>query len=158
VRVLVLGVDEEGRSHIVSERVVSADAIAAIPGTAAATLFKTEQSPPPPSAPGKGTVVPSDLAPGIVHWYVVEHGAPASVDDHHAGTELHRRDSIDLVVVLDGDAELLLGDGCHPVHERDCIVMAGVDHGLRPGPKGCRLMSFAIGTPPATGAGTTHDA
>jgi mannose-6-phosphate isomerase-like protein (cupin superfamily) len=102
--------------------------------------------------------VPSDLAPGLLHWYIVEHDAPVSLDDHHAGTELHRRDSIDLVVVLDGSAELLLGDGSHPVYERDCIVMAGIDHGLRPGPTGCRLMSFAIGTPPASHPGTADDA
>ena len=152
----MLGVDDEGRSCVVSERPVSAAAIPSIPGTAAASLFKTEQSPPPPCAPGQGTVVPSDLAPGVVHWYVVEHEPPTSREDH-AGTELHRRDSIDLVIVLDGSAELLLGDGTHPVHERDCIVMAGVDHGLRPGPEGCRLMSFAIGTPPASRADSADD-
>jgi hypothetical protein len=39
----------------------------------------------------------------------------------------------------------VLDDGPHRVSAGDCIVMAGVDHRLRTGPDGCRLMSFAIG-------------
>jgi uncharacterized cupin superfamily protein len=62
---------------------------------------------------------------------------------------LHHRNAIDLVVILDGDGELMLGDGPHPVRTGDCVVMAGLDHALHPGPGGCCLMSFAIGAAPA---------
>jgi mannose-6-phosphate isomerase-like protein (cupin superfamily) len=61
--------------------------------------------------------------------------------------EMHYRNAIDLIMILQGGAELILGDGGHPVEAGDCIVMPGSDHGLRAGPNGCRLMSFAIGTP-----------
>ncbi len=78
----------------------------------------------------------------------VEHASPTSTEEQIPATELYHRNAIDLVVLIERAGELLLGDGPHPVRSGDCIVMAGIDHGLRPGPSGCRLLSFAIGTPP----------
>jgi hypothetical protein len=147
VRLLVLGVDQDGASRLVSADEVTAAPIPSVPGVAAATLFSTDQSPPPPCPPGLGTLVGGGPAPGCVHWYIVDH-TPGTSDDEHAGTELHRRHAIDLMVVLDGDAVLLLADGDHPLQTGDAVVMTGIDHGLRSGPDGCRLMSFAVGTPP----------
>jgi mannose-6-phosphate isomerase-like protein (cupin superfamily) len=86
------------------------------------------------------------LPPGHVSWFAVEH-QPRPADGQSPAAELHYRNAIDLVAVLEGGGEMLLGDGSHPVQAGDCIVMAGSDHRLRPGPQGCRLMAFAIGTP-----------
>ena len=149
MRLLVLGLDENGRSCIASETEVVPAPIAGLSGLATAALFSTDQSPPPPCPPGLGTRVPAALSPGCVKWYIIDH-APASPDEHTAGTELHHRDAIDLIVMLAGSGDFLLADGAHPVSAGDCIVMAGIDHGLRAGPDGCRVMSFAIGTPPAS--------
>jgi hypothetical protein len=148
MRLLVLGVDADGRSCIVEDNDAAPVAVDGVPGVSISSLFRTTQSPPPPCPPGLGTLLEDRLPPGCVHWYVVDHEPPDGPEEH-AGTELHRRNTIDLIVMLEGDAELILGDGSHPVHAGDCIVMAGIDHGLRTGPNGCRMMSFAIGTPPA---------
>ena len=144
-RLLVLGIDAAGRSCVVETRDVEPVAIGGVPGAAAAVLFGSTDSPPLPCPPGLGRRLEDRLAPGIVQWAVVDHGPSGDADDHGATTELHHRNSIDLVVVLDGTGDLWLGDGIHPVSVGDCIVMPGVDHGLRPGPDGCRLMSFSIG-------------
>jgi mannose-6-phosphate isomerase-like protein (cupin superfamily) len=148
MRLLITGVDELGRSCIVDEVDVDPTAIEALPGTAVATLFATSESPPPPRQPALGTRLEDRLAPGLVHWFLVTHAPRAGGDEATPATELHHRNAIDLVVVLEGTGDLILGDGHHPVRAGDCIVMPGTDHGLRPGPDGCRLMSFAVGTPP----------
>jgi hypothetical protein len=148
VRLIVLGLDEHGQSCVASATEIAPAPIEGLPGITSVSLFKTDQSPPPPCPPGLGTRVPNAIAPGCVNWYIVDH-APPPADEHHAGTELHHRDAIDLVVMLEGGGDFLLADGAHPVRAGDCIVMAGIDHGLRAGPDGCRMMSFAIGTPPA---------
>ena len=152
MRLLVVGVDAEGRSCVAEEREVAPEAIDAVPGTSVAALFTTDQSPPPPCPPGLGAFIGDALAPGRVSWYVVEHEPRAAgPGEHTVATALHWRNAIDLVVVLAGGGDMVLGDGPHPVRGGDCIIMAGSDHGLRPGPDGCRLMAFAIGTPPAAG-------
>jgi mannose-6-phosphate isomerase-like protein (cupin superfamily) len=144
-RLLILGLDPHGRSCVASEIPVVPTAIDGMPGAAIATLFATSQSPPPPCPPGLGTLIEGRPAPGLVQWYVIEHEPRSPAHERATGTELHHRNAIDLVVILDGDGELVLGDGPHPVRSGDCVVMAGLDHALRPGPGGCRLMSFAIG-------------
>lgn len=152
MRLLVTGLDEAGRSCVVEETDIGPTAIDGVPGAAVASLFTTGESPPPPCRPGLGTRIADRLAPGLVHWYVVEHEARADADAASVATELHHRNAIDLVVMLEGSGDLLLGDGAHPVRAGDCIVMPGTDHGMRPGPDGCRLMAFAIGTPPPPAA------
>jgi mannose-6-phosphate isomerase-like protein (cupin superfamily) len=144
LRLLVLGVDADGHSCVVDDTEAIPSAVDGVPGTNVARLFATSESPPPPCAPGLGRL-DQGLAPGLVTWYVVEHDPPASPEQHSAANELHHRNAIDLVVVLEGSGDMMLDDGPHPVSAGDCIVMAGVDHRLRTGPDGCRLMSFAIG-------------
>jgi hypothetical protein len=150
VRLLTVGVDEGGRSCLSEVREIVPSAIDGLPGSSMASLFSTFKSPPPPSPPGLGSFIEDRLGPGLVSWYVIEH-APrgTSPDEQTPATALHWRNAIDLVFVLEGGGKMILGDGAHPVSSGDCIVMAGSDHGLRPDPGGCRLMAFAIGTPPA---------
>ncbi|SFF76981.1 hypothetical protein SAMN05518801_101386 [Novosphingobium sp. CF614] len=150
MRLLVLGVDAEGRS-CVSEQRDSLDfsVIPGVPGTTIARLFGTSESPPQASAPGEGKKIADSLAPGHVSWYVIHHEPYGPGEKETAATELHYRNAIDLIFLLEGGGDMMLGDGAHPVQAGDCVVMAGTSHGLRPGPQGCRLMAFAIGATPA---------
>ena len=147
-RLLVLGQDAEGRSCIVEERALVGTPIPEVEGTSFISLFKTNESPPPPCPPGLGTQAPDGLAPGHLHWYIVDHDPVETAEFHTPGTELHQRNALELVLIMTGGGEMLLDDGAHPVRAGDCIVMPGSSHGLLTGPEGCRLMAFAIGTPP----------
>jgi len=146
MRLLVLGVDAQGRSCVVEQREnVAFDTIPGIPGSTIARLFGTNESPPRCGAPGEGKNVANNLAPGQVSWYVINHEPYGPGVKETAATELHYRNVVDLIFIIEGGGEMMMGDGAHPVGTGDCIVMAGTSHGLRPGPQGCRLMAFAIG-------------
>jgi mannose-6-phosphate isomerase-like protein (cupin superfamily) len=149
-RLLVLGQDADGRSCIVEERELVPAAVPGVEGTYIASLHKVDQSPPPPCPPGLGIQAPDGLAPGHIHWYIVDHEPVAQADFHNAGTDLHQRNALEMVLIMSGGGDMLLDDGSHPVRAGDCIVMPGSSHGLLTGPEGCKLMAFAVGTPPAS--------
>jgi len=132
----------------VEDREVHGDRIPAVPGVSMAKFFSIDQSPPPPCPPGLGTLA-GGPEPGFVEWHFIEYDPPTSPEEETAGTALHHRDAIDLVVIMSGGGEFILADGTHAVTEGDCIVMPGTDHGFRPGADGCRMLGFEIGTPPA---------
>jgi hypothetical protein len=148
VRLLVCGVDGDGRSCIVSQNEIGFSPVPGVPGTGVAKLFTTDQSPPAGCPQGLGKFSGAALPPGHVSWYIIDH-KPHDGPREHAGTEMHYRNAIDMILVLEGSGEMMLADASHPIQAGDCIVMPGSDHGLRAGAQGCRLMSFAIGTPPS---------
>lgn len=149
MRLLVLGVDAEGRSCVTEQReVVDFSAIPGIPGTTIARLFGTSESPPRCGPPGEGKKASDNPAAGLISWYVVNHEPYGPGEKDNAATELHHRNVLELIYFIEGGGDMILGDGPHPVRADDCIVMAGNSHGLRPGPQGCRLMVFAIGAVP----------
>jgi mannose-6-phosphate isomerase-like protein (cupin superfamily) len=145
MRRIVLGVDENGCSCIAEQSEMVGAPISALAGTSTVKLFSTNQSPPPPVAKGHGRFIPDGLPPGHVNWYMIEHAPRGADQENKAQTALHHRDVIDLILIIDGSASLLLDDGAYPVSAGDCIVMEGTDHGFRPGTGGCRLMAYAIG-------------
>lgn len=150
MRLLVLGVDEQGRSCVIEQRDnLDFSVIPGVPGTTIARLFGTSETPPRVGPPGEGTKNPDNPAPGLVSWYLINHEPYAPGEKNTAATKLHHRNVIDLIHVLEGGGDMILGDGPHPVRQGDCIVMGGTSHGLRPGPQGCKLMAFAIGAVPA---------
>jgi mannose-6-phosphate isomerase-like protein (cupin superfamily) len=149
MRLLVLGVNAQGLSCITERQdELAFSPIAGVPGTVIAKLFGASESPPPSSPPGEGKKIADSLAPGQISWYAINHEPYGPGEKETAATELHYRNAIDLIFVIEGGGDMLLGDGAHPVRAGDCIVMAGTSHGLRPGPQGCRLMAFAIGAAP----------
>ncbi|SDC73158.1 hypothetical protein SAMN05444678_10576 [Sphingomonas sp. YR710] len=149
MRLLVLGVDAQGRSCIVDRREdLGFDTIPGIPGTTIARLFGTSESPPKCGAPGEGKRAADNPAAGLISWYVINHEPYGPGEKETAATELHYRNVLEMIYFIDGGGDLLLGDGAHPVKAGDCIVMGGTSHGLRPGPQGCKLMAFAIGGAP----------
>lgn len=148
-RLLILGVDALGRSCIVEERELEMTPIPQVAGTSFVSLFTTNETPPPACPPGLGTQAPDTLAPGHVHWYIIDHEPAASANFSGPGTELHQRNTLEFVLIMTGGGDMLLDDGAHSVRAGDCIVMPGSSHGLLTGPEGCCLMAFAIGTPPS---------
>jgi hypothetical protein len=148
MRKLITGVDAEGRSCVLdASEVVPVDAGEDY-GVSVARVYATSESPPPPRPTGFGPEVGVGLPPGLLRWNVVEHRP----HEHHQGpvtsTTMHHKDTVDLVYVAAGAAEVVLQDGAHPIGAGDFVMLAGVDHAWRAGPDGCRLVVVSVGTPP----------
>jgi mannose-6-phosphate isomerase-like protein (cupin superfamily) len=144
VRLLLTGDDEAGKSCLMSIADVTSEAVAAMPWIGVGRLFSTNIAPvthPDPPDPALS-------GPGDVRWYLIEH-APLAPGENRPEPTLHRRDTIDLVVMLEGSGDLLLHDGAHAVAAGECFLLPGNDHAMRAGPGGCRLLSVSVGTPPA---------
>jgi len=145
-RLLVLGVDDDGRSCVVEERPIATDPVA--PGTSLDQLYTSDGGTPGPFPAGLGTFVLDRLAPGQVSWRIIVREPDSPAVETGGGTELRHKNTLELAVVLEGGGDLVLGDGVHPIAAGDCLVLPGSDHALRSGPDGCRLMAFDIGAPP----------
>ena len=81
------------------------------------------------------------LETGMIRWIVVDYAPGAETPKHHT-------DTLDLETVLDGSVELTLDDGVHHLEPGDMVVMTGVDHAWKAGPRGCRISAVLVGTPP----------
>lgn len=129
---------------------MAACAIEGVPHASIARLFAIDQSPPPPTPKGLGRHRPGVLPPGHLDWYVIDHAPRGEDQPTPRPRDLHYRDVVDLILIIEGGAQLILGDGPHEVRVGDCIVMAGAEHAFQPDPGGCRLMGLAIGAQLAT--------
>jgi quercetin dioxygenase-like cupin family protein len=138
MRVLLTGVDAEGRSHAISH--ATPEFVEAAPGFSFADVF-TIATPPGPRPEGHAELHDLGIAPGAVHWMLVDY-APGASTPHHC------TDSYDFEVVLAGSIWLTLDDGVHHLEAGDIVIMTGVDHAWRAGPEGCRLSVCCLGTPP----------
>jgi hypothetical protein len=147
VRKVTLGVDDQGRSCVVEVVDVTPAPVQGAHGVNVARVHATTESPPPPRLPALGDFVDTSLQPGLLRWLVVEHPPPDPAQGPTTSTTIHHSDALDLVFVHEGSGELMLQDGPHPVAAGDCIVMPGVDHAMRTGPDGIRLVVVTIGTP-----------
>ena len=112
-----------------------------MPGLYGDALFKTVETPLPPRPQGQGDFVDLNVAPGLASLAMWRFDAATEVPMHHT-------DTVDFDIVLSGSIELILEDGVHSLEAGDCVVMTGVDHAWRAGPKGCVLTAVALGTPP----------
>ena len=140
MRFLITGVDDEGRSCLVTDRPPTI-----VPfesgGIQVELATATESCPPPPRPPGRGDLVPMSGEPGIVRWNFI--GFPA-----HTKTAVHHTDSVDFNVVLDGSVDVILDDGLHRLDRGDAIVLNGVDHCWQTTESDCRISVVIIATPP----------
>jgi len=150
MRRLVMGVDASGRSCIAEQSDIVPAEMPGRPGPAIAMVFATDQAPPPSCPVGQTKFTGNGLPPGQLTWYIIEHRPRADGEPPPGAMDLHWRNAIDMIFVVEGGGEMLLGDGAHPVQAGDCIVMNGSDHRLQPSPQGCKLVAFALGTPPAS--------
>ena len=139
MRMLITGVDDDGKSCVISQDDVRLDSVA--PGFDIAIPYSTTTSPPPPRPVSAADLIDQFLAPGLARWMVVDYGPGAATPNHHT-------DTLDLQTVLEGSVDLILDDGVHHLEQGDMVVMAGVDHAWKAGPDGCRLNAILIGTPP----------
>ena len=146
MRLLILGVDSSGQSCVTEQReALDFNDIPGLPGSSIARLFNTISSPPELGPPGEGEKASDNPPPGLVTWYTVTHKPYGPGDRETIATVLHHRNVLELIFIIEGGGDMILGDGPHRVEAGDCIVMGGTSHGLRPGPQGCRLMVFGIG-------------
>lgn len=139
MRLLITGVDGDGRSCAVSHDELDMPADAG-PITVA-NLWATSVSPPPPRPAQSADFIDLGLAPGLIRWIAVAYEPGAETPKHHT-------DSLDTVVVVAGSITLELDDGPHELDHGDYVVMNGVDHKWIAGPEGCHLSVASIGTPP----------
>jgi quercetin dioxygenase-like cupin family protein len=140
MRVIVAGVDPDGRSCVLRDGEVQFDQVA--PGLAAFGLFRTFETPPPARPLGHGELVDLGVEAGLCSWNVWRH-------DPRAEFPMHHTDSLDLDVILEGSVELVLDDGVHPLERGDCLVVQGVDHAWRAGEQGCVMVALNLGSAPA---------
>jgi hypothetical protein len=151
MRKLITGVDTDGRSCLL-------DVIEVTPvrveghGVDVERIYATTESPPRGGAPAAGRNVDVGLAPGLLRWLVVEHPPESERRGPTTAGTIHHADTLDLVFVHEGGGELMLQDGAHPVGAGDLIVMPGVDHAMKPGPDGCRIVVVSVGTAPPSEA------
>jgi quercetin dioxygenase-like cupin family protein len=133
-RLVHAGLGADGRSLVTREEQLD-------PAASLVRLFTVRPnaySPPP----GAGAPLDLGVPPGAVSWLLTRLEPGFSYDMHHT-------DTIDLHLVLDGSAELILDDGPHHLRPGDAVAIAGVDHGWKVGPDGCTFAMLFVGTTPA---------
>lgn len=141
MRLVIVGRDPQGRSTV--ERVdqlerspdvpVTELAIAEVWASAAVAGSTADRPRTPPLRPLACPV-------GEVSWRVVHHPANA-----HIG--LHRTDTVDCDIVLEGGLELELEDGRITLVPGDLVVIPGLAHGWHAGPNGCTVSAVLVGIP-----------
>jgi len=138
MRVLVTGVDAEGRSCVVREQV----GLDPVPDGVFhfGLVHRTESAPPPAGSAARTDLMDVQVPPGIAQWIVVDY-EPGGVQ------EWHHTDTVDFDVVLQGSIDLTLDDGVHRLEAGEGAVINGVDHAWQAGPDGCRLSVLFLGTP-----------
>jgi len=147
VRRFVTGVNAAGRSCIVDEGEVELGAVEGMAEVRTASLWATDTSPPPAAPPQAGHSIDVRLPPGLVRWTVVEHQPHEATGAATASSAMHHTNALDLIVVVEGSTELILDDDVRELRPGDCVVMTGVDHAMKAGPAGSRVITVAIGIP-----------
>jgi quercetin dioxygenase-like cupin family protein len=139
MRVLVTGVDADGRSCVLSEQV----GLDPVPdGVFHFGMAHRTATAPPPAGPAAHTeLMDVQVPPGIAQWIVIDY-EPGGIQ------EWHHTDTVDFNHVLSGSIDLTLDDGVHHLEAGDGAVVNGVDHAWQAGADGCRLSVLFLGTPP----------
>ena len=139
MRVLITGVDADGKSCVVSEQV----GLDPVPDGVFhfGVVHRTASAPPPPGPAARTEHMDVQVPPGIAQWIVVDY-EPGGVQ------EWHHTDTVDFDLVLQGSIDLTLDDGVHHLEAGDGAVVNGVDHAWQAGADGCRLSVLFLGTPP----------
>jgi quercetin dioxygenase-like cupin family protein len=144
----ITGVNAEGRSCIVEEGEVEPAAAPGVEGVRFASVFGLAQSPPPAGPPQAGHHIDTRLPPGHVRCTVVAHPPHEDGDQPTMATTMHHSDAIDFVVVLEGSTTVILDEDERVLHAGDVLVFNAVDHAMKAGPEGSKVLTVAVGTPP----------
>jgi quercetin dioxygenase-like cupin family protein len=140
VRILITGVDQDGRSCVVGETTPSIKPYESA-GITVAFAASSKSSPPPARPPGRAPLLGVASEPGVAGWSFIEFPPDTTTAFHHT-------DSLDFDVVLRGSVDLMLDDGAHRLDPGDGVVINGVDHGWSTHREGCRMSAVVIATPP----------
>lgn len=137
-RLLVTGVDADGRSCAIQDGAVT---LAGFPGFEGILFSDLYETPSPAISDGGRTADLLDLGvpPGALSWKMIDYGPGVEFFMHHT-------DTVDLDLIVAGSVDLILDDGTHPLRAGDTAVVTGVDHAWRTGPDGCRLSIVSFGT------------
>ena len=135
MRILITGVDDQGRSYVVEERMPSGQPYES-GGITVAVAAASESFAPPSRPPGRGEHLSVVATPGTARWTFIDFPPGVASPFHHT-------DSLDFDVVLD--------DGPHRLGPGDGVVINGVDHGWETHDQTCRMSVVVIATPPPDG-------
>jgi quercetin dioxygenase-like cupin family protein len=139
MRRLVTGIDDQGRSCVVSEIEVEFPITEDRGVVAVEQVYTTNELPPPSQTAGRSDLLDMGFGRGlacmIIRWKPDSEWPP------------HYTDTIDVDIVLEGSIELVLDDGAHHLEPGDSVVVHGVDHAWRVGKDGCTTCVVAIATP-----------
>lgn len=139
MRSLIAGLDEAGRSCILTELPIEKrDAYAGGPSHRT-DVFTLRESPPPVRGATRGGYHETGLEPGHMDICILQ--MPAGVEHPN-----HYTDTINLHVIVAGRVEVLLDDGPHLLDTGDSLVLPPIDHGWRAGTEGCTQTIMNLGT------------
>ncbi len=79
---------------------------------------------------------------------MVEHPPHTEGDEDTVATTMHHSDAVDFVVVLAGSTKIILDEDERVLVAGDVLVFNGVDHAMKAGPEGSKIVTVAVGLPP----------
>jgi hypothetical protein len=144
MRRVITGLDEQGRSCVISDEVVATDTGRAKEGLDNGTLsavWETTDVPPAIERPRDFTLLATNSPPGGTKWLVL--GWEPNVERTWV-----RTNTLDYDTVLEGSCELLLETGSVELFAGDMVMIPGTAHGWRAGPEGVVLQVVLIGLDP----------
>lgn len=139
MRSLIAGVDNNGRSCILTEVPIENRDIHAAGPSFRNDVFELRESPPPPRPPARAGYHETGIAPGHADFLVLQ--MPADIEH-----PVHHTDTLNFHTIVAGSLELILDDGPHRLDMGDSLVLPGVDHGWRAGPSGCTMTILNLGS------------
>ena len=140
MRLVITGAGPDGRSRV--ERVMELEpAGPGIAFSAAEVWAQPEVLAAFGDRPRSASHRPVDCPPGAMSWRFVRHPPLGSF-------AIHRTDTVDFDVVMDGQVELGLEDGSIDLRTGDMVIIPGVAHAWRAGPDGCTVSALRLGIQP----------
>ena len=139
MRSLIAGVDDAGRSCILTEIVIEDRDIHTEGPSFRTDVFKLRETPPPQRPPGKASYHETGVGPGEADFLVLQ--MPANIEH-----PMHHTDTLNFHTIVAGHLDVLLDDGPHRLDSGDSLVLPGIDHGWRAGPAGCTMTILNLGS------------
>jgi len=139
----IVGVDAEGRSHVVETREGGDAAVGMAPGIAVEAFWQTTDY--PPELPVARRAIDEQwmdlgVGPGATRWLVV------TLDTGHTGP-FHHTSTIDFDIIVSGEVTLGLEAGELLLRAGDCVMIPGLLHNWTAGPDGCVMSVITYGLP-----------
>jgi quercetin dioxygenase-like cupin family protein len=135
-RQIVLGVDDHGRSKV--ERIDAIDETSFHQGSWILEYLDVELDVVAAAQPSSAPKVDLRVGRGSVAWRFLNYAAGQEYPLHYSST-------VDLQMLVAGDAELILETDSVKVAAGDTVAITGQVHGWRAGEHGCRLAVVVVG-------------